>query len=51
MARTLTNIIPLGFDMPGFELRDAITNHMVNSDDIKGEKGTLVIFMCNHLLM
>ncbi len=48
MARTLTNIIPLGFDMPGFELKDAITNHIVNSDDIKGEKGTLVIFMCNH---
>ena len=34
--------------MPGFELRDAITNHKVSSNDIKGEKGTLVIFMCNH---
>lgn len=48
MALTPTKSIPLGFNMPYFELPDAITNRIVSSNDIKGEKGTLVIFMCNH---
>ncbi len=48
MALTPTNPIPLGFSIPEFNLSDPVTNRMVSSDDIKGEKGTLVMFICNH---
>jgi thiol-disulfide isomerase/thioredoxin len=48
MAVTPTNPIPLGFTMPGFELPDPVTNNVVSSKDIIGEKGTLVMFICNH---
>ena len=48
MSLTLTNHIPLGFQLPYFNLPDTITGKMVSSDLVKGKKGTLVIFMCNH---
>jgi len=48
MSLTPTKPIAMGFDMPEFNLVDAITNRMVSSKDITGERGTLVIFMCNH---
>ncbi|MAZ93161.1 MAG: thioredoxin family protein [Bacteroidales bacterium] len=48
MSLTFTNHIPLGFKLPYFNLLDTITGEMVSSIDIKGKKGTLVIFMCNH---
>ncbi len=48
MSLTPTIKIPLGFTIPEFKLPDAITNSVVSSDDIKGEKGTLVMFICNH---
>ncbi len=48
MALTPTNIIPLGFDMPSFNLKDSITGRMITNNDISGEKGTLVMFICNH---
>lgn len=48
MSLTPTKQIALGFEMPYFKLKDAITGKMVSSDEVKGEKGTLVIFMCNH---
>lgn len=34
--------------MPEFKLPDPITNSVISSDDIKGGKGTLVMFICNH---
>ncbi len=48
MSLTPTNKIPLGFSMPEFKLPDTITNSIISSDDIKGGKGTLVMFICNH---
>ncbi len=48
MSLTPTKPIELGFQMPEFKLPDAITNHTVSSHDIQGEKGTLVMFICNH---
>ena len=48
MARTPTKTIPLGFDAPGFELPEPLTGKHVKLGDVKGEKGTLVMFICNH---
>ena len=48
MARTPTKNIPLGFEAPNFKLPEPLTGKMVNLNDIKGEKGTLVMFICNH---
>ncbi|MBQ4805668.1 thioredoxin family protein [Aquimarina sp. MMG015] len=48
MARTPSNMLPLGTVAPDFTLVDAVTNNKVSLNDIKGEKGTIVMFICNH---
>ncbi|UUF16789.1 MULTISPECIES: thioredoxin family protein [Flavobacterium] len=48
MARTPSNMIPLGTIAPEFYLKDTNSNHTYSFEDLKGSKGTLVIFMCNH---
>lgn len=39
--------IPLGTPLPTFSLKDPFGKHY-NSFELKGEKGLLVVFMCNH---
>ncbi|MHA7057875.1 thioredoxin family protein [Aquimarina sp. M1] len=48
MARTPSNMLSLGTVAPDFSLVDAVTNDKVSLHDIKGEKGTVVMFICNH---
>lgn len=48
MARTESNMTPLGTLAPKFKLKDTNSNFEYSYDDLKGSKGTLVIFMCNH---
>ncbi|WP_103071268.1 thioredoxin family protein [Aquimarina sediminis] len=48
MARTPSNMLPLGTTAPDFTLIDTVTNNMVSLKDITGEKGTVVMFICNH---
>lgn len=48
MARTPSNMIPLGTIAPEFYLKDTNSNNSYSFEDLKGSKGTLVIFMCNH---
>ena len=48
MARTPTTDIPLGFEVPGFALTDAVTGATVTSDDAFEGGPTVVVFMCNH---
>jgi peroxiredoxin len=48
MARTPTKQIPLGFQAPDFALPEPLTGKTVALDDVKGENGTLVMFICNH---
>lgn len=48
MSLTPTTKIPLGFTMPDFVLPDTISNINISSDNVKGDKGTLVMFICNH---
>lgn len=49
MSRTPSNMIALGTKAPNFYLKDMKSGTAWFSlDDIKGEKGTLVMFICNH---
>lgn len=40
--------LPLGSKIIGFNLYNPIHNTTQSLDELKGEKGTLIIFMCNH---
>jgi peroxiredoxin len=48
MARTPSNMIDLGTIAPEFYLKDTQSNNSFSFADLKGEKGTLVFFICNH---
>lgn len=48
MARTLTSSIPLGFKAPDFKLPDTVSGKVLGFNDIKGNKATVVMFICNH---
>lgn len=48
MAVTPTYLIPLGAPAPDFTLPEPLTGRLWRFKDIKGSKGTVVIFMCNH---
>jgi len=48
MALTFTKQIALGFKAPDFRLPDVVSGKMISYKDIQGEKGTLVMFICNH---
>ncbi len=48
MARTESKMLPLGTQAPDFTLIDAVTNNAVSLKDVRGEKGTVVMFICNH---
>ena len=48
MARTPSNMLPLGTQAPDFVLPDTVSDRNLSLRDIKGEKGTLVMFICNH---
>ena len=41
-------MLPLGTIAPNFKLKDTNSNDYLSFEDIKGEMGTLVIFICNH---
>lgn len=48
MAATPTNQIPLGFTAPHFKLPDKISGTEKSLDDLKSDKATVVVFICNH---
>ncbi len=48
MSLTPTKPISLGFGAPDFSLPDAVSGKLISFKDIRGEKGTLVMFICNH---
>ncbi len=48
MARTLSNMLPLQTEAPDFTLFDTISGKHLSFSDIRGPKGTLVMFLCNH---
>ncbi|MDC6367403.1 MULTISPECIES: thioredoxin family protein [Flavobacteriaceae] len=48
MARTPSNMLPLGTKAPNFNLIDTTTDLPCTLETIKGDKGTVVMFICNH---
>ena len=48
MAQTSSKMIALGTAAPQFKLKDTNSNYEYSFQDLKGSKGTLIIFMCNH---
>ncbi len=48
MARTLSNMIPLETQAPNFNLFDTVSKNYLSLENLKGEKGTVVMFICNH---
>lgn len=48
MARTESNMLPLGTIAPSFTLPDTVSEKTLSLEDIKGEKGTVIMFICNH---
>lgn len=48
MANTPSNMLPLGTIAPAFYLKDTNSNDSFSFAQLKGEKGTLVMFICNH---
>jgi peroxiredoxin len=48
MANTPSNMLPLGTSAPYFELIDTISEEALNLEKLKGELGTVIMFICNH---
>src|SRR5689334_19216019 len=48
MAETLSTMLPLGTTLPPFALTDAVSGRTIQSSALRGPKGTLILFICNH---
>jgi len=48
MSSTPSNMLPLGTKAPNFELLDTISNKTLTLDELKGDRATVVFFICNH---
>ncbi len=48
MARTESNMLELGTIAPEFSLMDTVTDKTLNLQSLKGENGTVIMFICNH---
>ena len=48
MAVTPSQMIPLGTKAPDFSLQDVVSGKVLNLSDLKSDKATVVMFICNH---
>jgi len=48
MALTESNMMAIGSLAPNFALLDTISGEQLSYEDIKGQKGTVIFFTCNH---
>lgn len=48
MANTPSNMIPLGTKAPDFNLPDTISGNTYSLNNLKGDKATVIMFICNH---
>lgn len=48
MAQTFSTMMPLGTRAPAFTLPDTVSGKDKSLDALKGPKGTVVMFICNH---
>ena len=48
MAATLSTMMPIGTIAPAFELLDTVSGELLSLAELKGDKATLIMFICNH---
>lgn len=48
MAQTPSNMLPLGTRAPDFALPDTVSGRNLSRDQLRGARGTVVLFICNH---
>lgn len=48
MVQTLSNMMPLGFSAPNFNLPDTVSGKKLNLQELRGNVATLIMFICNH---
>ncbi len=48
MARTPSNMMPLGTRAPDFQLPDTVSGRMLSLADVRSDKATVIMFICNH---
>ena len=48
MAKTPSTMVDLGTTAPRFSLKEPLTEQNVSLDDVRGQHGTVVMFICNH---
>lgn len=48
MALTPSNMLPLGTQAPDFTLQDTLSSQNYSLDKVKGDKATVIMFICNH---
>ena len=48
MALTPSNPFPVGTSAPEFNLEDKVSGKRISLQEVKGENGTVVMFICNH---
>ncbi|HHC80145.1 MAG TPA: thioredoxin family protein [Flavobacteriia bacterium] len=48
MASTLSNMLPLGTMAPGFILYDTVSGEELSLFENRGDKATVLFFICNH---
>ena len=48
MSKTESTMVELGSDAPAFELVDVVSGRAVGRDDVAGDRGLLVMFICVH---
>lgn len=48
MAATLSTMLPLGTQAPGFNLVDTISGRQLSLDELRSDVATVVMFICNH---
>lgn len=48
MSNTPSNMLPLGTKAPMFRFQDTNSNNIIEFNDVKGLKGTLIMIICNH---
>lgn len=48
MARTESNMLALGTQAPSFELPDTVSGNTLTLQQLRGERATVIMFICNH---
>ena len=48
MALVESTMLPLGTEAPAFELIDTVSDTILSLDELKSDKATVIMFICNH---